>query len=342
MVVGLRRASAENALRRAAASASASASSRAARTSRAPCSRAIAAIRSASSATAAGWPSVSISSTAAQSVGRPTWANSSTQPAVIRSRNSSVHGMIRAAMIAETVSAASSIRSYSASIVRRAGGRGTSLQQHLGDDAERALGADEQVLHRVAGDVLDARAAEARDPPVRQHDLERHHVVARDAVLQPAQAAGVLGDVAADRADPHRAGIRRIEQAVPRGGFVDREGHDARLRPHREVAWIDVDDRVHLRETEDEAARSGHAPSAQAGTGTTRHDRQGTRGGELHASGDLVRRPRKNDGAWYLPQCRRPVEAVGDDVFRLVSTALAPRMLTRPSVTAADRAMGGL
>ena len=35
--------------------------------------------------------------------------------------------MIRAAMIAETVSAASSMRSYSASIVWRAAGRGTSL-----------------------------------------------------------------------------------------------------------------------------------------------------------------------------------------------------------------------
>ncbi len=39
------------------------------------------------------------------------------------------------------------------------------LEQHLGDDAERALGADEQVLERVAGDVLDARVAEPRDPP---------------------------------------------------------------------------------------------------------------------------------------------------------------------------------
>ena len=37
--------------------------------------------------------------------------------------------MIRAAMIAETVSAASSIRSYNASIVWRASGRGTSLSR---------------------------------------------------------------------------------------------------------------------------------------------------------------------------------------------------------------------
>ena len=54
IVVGRRRASAENALRRADASASASASSFASRTSRAPFARAIAAICAASSATAAG------------------------------------------------------------------------------------------------------------------------------------------------------------------------------------------------------------------------------------------------------------------------------------------------
>ncbi len=58
------------------------------------------------------------------------------------------------------------------------------LQQHFGDDAERAFRSDEQILQRVAGDVLHAPVAEPGDLAVRQHDLEAHHVVARDAVLQ--------------------------------------------------------------------------------------------------------------------------------------------------------------
>ncbi len=151
------------------------------------------------------------------------------------------------------------------------------LQQDLGDDAERALGSDEQILHRVAGDVLHARAAEPRDPAVGQHDFERHHVVARDAVLQPAQPAGVLRDVAADGADAHRPGIGRIEQPVPRRRLVDRDRRDAWLRAQREVARIDVEDRVHLREAQHHAPVARHAAAAQPRARPARDDRQPTR-----------------------------------------------------------------
>ena len=47
------------------------------------------------------------------------------------------------------------------------GGAGEDLEQDLGDDAERAFGADEEVLHRISGDVLDAGVAEAGDATVR-------------------------------------------------------------------------------------------------------------------------------------------------------------------------------
>ena len=77
--------------------------------------------------------------------------------------------------------------------------------------------ADEQILHRIAGDVLHAFVAEPHDLAVGEHDLEAHHVVAGDAVLQAAQAAGVLRDVAADGADLHRARDRadRTARAAP-------------------------------------------------------------------------------------------------------------------------------
>ena len=80
-------------------------------------------------------------------------------------------------------------------------GPGHELQEHFGDDAQCALRADEQILQRVARDVLDTGVAEPRDPAVGQHDLEAHHIVARDAVLEAAKPAGVLRDVAANRAD---------------------------------------------------------------------------------------------------------------------------------------------
>ena len=111
----------------------------------------------------------------------------------------------------------------------------------------------------------------------------------------PPEFSATLPPIVLIRIEP---GIGRIEEPVPRRGFVDRAGSiDAGLRAEREVARIDVEDRVHLREAEDEAARLGTLPAAQAGTGTARHDRQGPRRGQLHAAGDLVRCPRKNHSA---------------------------------------------
>ncbi len=110
IVVGRSRASALKALRRAVASNTASAADAARFTSIAPCARHSSSTFNASSITAAGCPSVSIKRIASASRGRPTFVKSSTHWIVLRSRNSSVHGIIFAAMIADTVSAAASMR----------------------------------------------------------------------------------------------------------------------------------------------------------------------------------------------------------------------------------------
>ena len=77
------------------------------------------------------------------------------------------------------------------------GGPGDEPDQDFGDDAERAFGSDEEILERVAGHVLHALVAKPGNFAVRQDDLQAHDVVARDAVLQASQAAGILGDIAA-------------------------------------------------------------------------------------------------------------------------------------------------
>src|SRR5216683_5190853 len=79
----------------------------------------------------------------------------------------------------------------------RAGQR-RELENHLGDDTERALRADEQLHQRVARRVLGELAAEAQDFTAGQYDSEADDVVARHAVFETARAAGVGGDIAAD------------------------------------------------------------------------------------------------------------------------------------------------
>ena len=89
----------------------------------------------------------------------------------------------------------------------------------LGRDAERALGADEDAEQIVARRV-ERLAAELDQLAVGQHDLEAEHVVDGEAVLEAVRAAGVLGDVAADRADLLARRIGRVVEAVRRDGLA--------------------------------------------------------------------------------------------------------------------------
>ena len=74
------------------------------------------------------------------------------------------------------------------------------LQHRRGDDAERALGADEQLLEIVAGVVLAQSAQAVPDAAVGEHDFEPQRQFARVAEAQHGGAAGVGRQVAADRA----------------------------------------------------------------------------------------------------------------------------------------------
>ena len=83
----------------------------------------------------------------------------------------------------------------------------------LGDDAEQPLRAGHDAEQVVALRV-EMLAAEADDLAVHQHHLDAEHVVGGQAVFQAMHAAGILRDVAADRAGDLRGGIGGIVEAV--------------------------------------------------------------------------------------------------------------------------------
>ncbi len=101
---------------------------------------------------------------------------------------------------------------------RRQGGVGRRSEPHdgLGDDAERALRADEEAGEVVAGHPLGGAVAGAHDLPAGEHDLQRLDPVGGHAVLHAAQAARVGRDVAPDRARLPRRGVGPVEEALPR------------------------------------------------------------------------------------------------------------------------------
>ena len=98
-----------------------------------------------------------------------------------------------------------------------AAGRGNSRRRCRRHDAERAFGADEELLQVVAGVVLAQRRQLVEHAPVRQHDLEAEHERAHHAVAQHRRAAGIGRDDAAER----RAALgseRHRQQAIDGGG----------------------------------------------------------------------------------------------------------------------------
>ena len=126
-------------------------------------------------------------------------------------------------------------------------------------DAQGALRADERA-EQVRPRLVEALASELHELAVRQDDRQAAHVVDREAVLQAVCAAGVLGHVAADRADLLAGRIRRVEVAVRRNRAGDLEVRDARLHNHAATVEIDLEDAAHPRDRDDDP--TGHGQCA--------------------------------------------------------------------------------
>ena len=129
--------------------------------------------------------------------------------------------------------------------------------RHLGDHAERALGADHEPDQVVAGHALRGAAPEPHDLPGRRDHLQRQHVVACHAVLHAAQPAGVRGDVAADRRNGGARRVGRVPQAVLGGGLAQVVVHHAGLDDRQPLAGVDLDDGAHLFGAQDHAPVHG-------------------------------------------------------------------------------------
>ena len=197
--------------------------------------------------------------------------------------------MIGWAMIAETVSAARSMRSSrrrAASLRLRLGQQ---AQQDFGEDAQRALRADEDFAQRIAGHVLHALVADPGDLAGGQHDLEAHHVILRHAVLQPAQAAGVASprcrrwwrfSSSRDRADragpPHRPRSKMACVVTP--------GSTSMVRFCRSSSSM-RSNCVRQRTTEPGAARA----AGESGAAAARDERRARLVGPAHHGGNFRR-----------------------------------------------------
>ena len=155
-------------------------------------------------------------------------------------------GTIPAAITPETAPPASSVCAKPASSVRTVSGarrmRSVSFVAIPSVPSEPTNDA-EQVGSVVPHRELDELA-------VRQHDLGGEDVVDGEAVLEAVRAAGVLGDVAADRADLLRRRVGRVVEARLGDRARDVEVRDARLDDDLPALDVDLEDRASSRASE--------------------------------------------------------------------------------------------
>ena len=166
-------------------------------------------------------------------------------------------------------------------------GHGNQTQQDLGDHAERAFRTDEQLGQVIAGDIFEGFAAGLEDVAVGQHDFQAHDVVVGDAVFDGAHAAGVLGDVAAERRIFPAGRIGRIKQALGGAVIVEIDGAHACFRPDHHVFLVQFENFIKPGQREGDAAFEGDAAAGAAAGGSPGSHGDAVGVGDFHDGGDF-------------------------------------------------------
>src|SRR5215210_1388914 len=135
-----------------------------------------------------------------------------------------------------------------------------------GGDTQRPLRADERAEQVVAGSIWRPSATDVRHRAVRQHDLRAHNVVRCKAVLQAVDAAGVLGQVAADGGDDLAGGVWGVVVALVGDLLAHPHVDDPRLDHDALVRDVHLQDLAHPGEYDKNARLDRQGPTREAGS----------------------------------------------------------------------------
>ncbi|GMA77675.1 hypothetical protein GCM10025880_40920 [Methylorubrum aminovorans] len=209
---------------------------------------------------------------------------------------------------------------------------GHEAQHRGGDDPERSLAADEELLPVVAGIVLAQGAQAVDDAAVGEHDFETEDEVAGHAVAQHVDAAGIGGDHAAD----HRRAFRGVaHREQPPGGLrcgLRRLYDAARLDFQGEADRIDRADRVHPCEREHDLAPRGvgGGPAREPGMAALGHQRDARLAAQADDGGDLLRARRPRNRGGPAREQAAPVDGEGGAIGLVRQQAARPQPCIEP------------
>ena len=208
------------------------------------------------------------------------------------------------------------------------GGLGEYAHRHLGDGTEQPLRPGHDAEHVVALGI-ELLAAEAQDLAIHQHHLDTEQVVGGEPVLEAVHAAGILGDVAADRAGNLAGGVRRIVEAVGTHRRADGEVGDARLDHGAAVGGVDLEDPVELAEAHGDPVGERQRPARKPGAGAARHDLDPPIVAERQHAADLARIARQDDDHGQCPVGAEAVALEGAQAALVVDDAVLGQQLAQ-------------
>ena len=194
--------------------------------------------------------------------------------------------------------------------------------RHLGDDAQQAFRAGHQA-HQVVAAGIEMLAPQPHDLAGHQHHLDAQQVVGGEAVFQAVHAAGILRDIAADRAGDLRTGIRCVVEALVLDRLGDAEVGDARLHTGAAIGVVDLEHAVELAQPQQDRIAHRHGAAGQRRAGAAGHHLDLVVLAVAQNGGDLRDRVGQDDDQRHLPIGRQRVALVGTHAVEIVDHALA-------------------
>ena len=146
------------------------------------------------------------------------------------------------------------------------------LDGHLGGHGQHALGADRD-RQQVEARGVQRSATKFDHLALDGERAHAQHVVQGEAVLEAVHAAGVFGDVAADRAGNLARRVGCVVEPVRGRGFGNRQIAHTRLHSRRTRVSIDFQDAVELGHGQQYAVGVRQRAARQPGARATRHHR---------------------------------------------------------------------
>ena len=138
-----------------------------------------------------------------------------------------------------------------------------------------------------------------------------------EAVLEAVRAAGVLGDVSADRADLLARGIGRVEEAVRRDRTGDVEVGNARFDHDALAVQVDLEDPVHPGERDHDTSRNRSRAAGEPRSRAARDEGDSFAVAGAHDGLHLLGRDGKDDELRNCAVTREPVALVHAELLGL-------------------------